>query len=164
MNGLETATDLGQGIGVEAGAYLEITGVYPRPEAEEGDWVFVPVSVRNKHTEDVVARLKATLDGITVESNPATLKAGTEYSWGVHFTMPNKSVSGSVVAERRELTQWFVEDSAAIRQIKLKVPEAPPEEGLLGWTAVAAIVGLGLAGGMIALITTASLLRPKEGK
>jgi len=144
--------------------YLEITGVYPPPKAEEGDWVFVPVSVRNKHTEDVVARLKATIDGITVETNPATLKAGADYSWGVHFTMPNKSVSGSVVAERRELTQWFVEDSAAIRQIKLKVPEAPPEEGLLGWTAVAAIVGLGLAGGMIALITTASLLRPKEGK
>ena len=151
MNGLETAAiDLGQRIAVEAGTYLEIIGVYPPPEAEEGDWVFVPVYVRNKHTADVVARLKAIIDGITVEASPATLKAGAEYSWGVHFTMPNKSVSGTVVAERRELTQWFVEATAAIGQIKLKVPEGPPEEGLLSWWP--AFIALGLAGGALALI------------
>lgn len=152
MNGLETAAiDLGQRIGVEAGTYLEITGVYPPPEAEEGDWVFVPVSVRNNHTADVVARLKATVDGINVESYPATLKAGTDYSWGVHFTMPNKSVSGTVALERRELTQWFVEDTATIREIALEVPEAPPE-GPLSWRAIPAIIALGIGAGVLALI------------
>ena len=152
MDGLETATiaDSGQKIAVETGTYLEITGVYPPPEAEEGDWVFVPVYVRNKHTADVVARLKAIIDGITVESSPATLKAGTGYSWGIHFTMPNKSVSGTVALERRELTQWFVEDTADVPQIALKVPEGPPEEGLLSWWP--AFIALGLAGGVLALI------------
>ena len=155
MNGLEIAAiDLGQRIAVEAGTYLEITGVYPPPEAEEGDWVFVPVYVRNKHTADVVARLKAIIDGITVEASPATLKAGADYSWGVHFTMPNKSVSGTVALERRELTQWFVEDTAGIREIALKVPEGPPEvppvSGIpwWGWAAIAA----GIAGGTLGLI------------
>jgi len=152
MNGLETATiDWGQRIGLQAGAYLEIIGVYPPPEAEEGDWVFVPISVRNKHTADVVAKLRATIDGITVESYPATLKAGTDYSWGVHFTMPNKSVSGTVALERRELTQWFVEDTANIPQIALKVPEAPPE-GPLSWRAIPAIIALGIGAGVLALI------------
>ena len=149
MNGLEVATFPMVGrIGVEAGTYLEIIGVYPPPEAEEGDWVFVPVSVRNKHTADVVAKLRATIDGITVESYPATLKAGTDYSWGVHFTMPNKSVSGTVALERRELTQWFVEDTADIPEIAL--PGVPPEEGI-PWVAMA-IISLGLGGGVIALI------------
>lgn len=145
------------GFGVEAGTYLEITGVYPPPEAEQGDWVFVPVSVRNKHTDDIVARLKATIDGINVESFPATLKAGTDYSWGVHFTMPNKSVSGTVALERRELTQWFVEDTAAIPQIALS---GVPPEGVVSWWPLAIIAGLAIAGGgTVALISLAR--RPK---
>lgn len=129
----------------------EITDVYPPPEAEEGDWVYVQVFVRNNHPADIVARLKATIDGINVESHPATLKAGTDYSWGVHFTMPNKSVSGTVALERRELTQWFVEDTAGIREIALKVPEAPPE-GPLSWRAIPAIIALGIGAGVLALI------------
>jgi len=139
-------------IGVEPEQYLEITGVYPPPEAEEGDWVYVQVFLRNKHTADIVARLKATIDGITVQTNPATLKAGTDYSWGVHFTMPNKSVSGTVVAERQEAAQWFVEATAAIGQIKLKVPGGPevPPVGLLSWWP--AFIAMGLAGGVLALI------------
>ncbi|GAI79389.1 unnamed protein product, partial [marine sediment metagenome] len=141
-------------MGLQAGAYLEITDVYPPPEAEEGDWVFVPVYVRNKHTADVVAKLRATIDGITVESYPATLKAGTDYSWGVHFTMPNKSVSGTVALERRELPQWFVEDTATIRQIALKEPEEPevPPEAPLSRRAIPAIIALGIVGGVLALI------------
>ena len=151
MNGLEIATFPVVGeIGLQAGTYLEITGVYPPPEAEEGDWVFVPVYVRNKHTADVVARLKAIIDGITVEASPATLKAGADYSWGLHFTMPNKSISGTVTLERRELTQWFVEDTADIPQIALKVPEGPPVSGIpwWGWAAITA----GIAGGTLGLI------------
>lgn len=155
MNGLETATiGLGQSIGLQVGAYLEITSVYPPPEAEEGDWVYVQVFVTNKHTADVVAKLRATIDGITVESYPSTLKAGTDYSWGVHFTMPNKSVSGTVALERRELTQWFVEDTATIRQIALKEPEEPevPPEAPLSWRAIPAILALGIGAGVLALI------------
>ncbi len=154
MNGLEIATFPVVGeIGLQAGAYLEITDVYPPPEAEEGDWVFVPVSVRNKHTADVVAKLRATIDGITVESYPATLKAGTDYSWGV-FTMPNKSVSGTVALERRELTQWFVEDTADIPEIALKEPEEPevPPEAPLSRRAIPAIIALGIGAGVLALI------------
>lgn len=159
MNGLETATiGLGQGIGLQAG-YLEIIGVYPPPEAEEGDWVFVPVSVRNKHTADVVAKLRATIDGITVESYPATLTAGTDYSWGVHFTMPNKSVSGTVALERRELTQWFVEDTADIREIALKVP-VPPEGPLSLWPL--AIIGLGIGGSLVAVIALSAFAPRKK--
>jgi len=149
MIGLGTAPfpGLGQGIGVEAGTYLEITGVYPPPEAEEGDWVFAPVSVRNNHTADVVARLRATIDGITVESYPATLKAGTDYSWGIHFTMPNKSVSGTVEAQHQEADLWYVDDTANIPKIAL--PGVPPE-GVVSWWP--AFIALGLTGGVLALI------------
>jgi len=146
------------GFGVEAGTYLEITGVYPPLEAEEGDWVYIQVSVRNNHTADVLARLRATIDGITVESPPATLKAGTDYSWGVHFTMPNKSVSGTIEALHQEADlNWYVDDTANIPRIAL--PGVPPE-GVVSWWPLAIITGLAIAGGgTVALISLAR--RPK---
>jgi len=105
--------------------YLEITGISAPPEAEEGDWVYVGVQVTNNHTADIYVTVTGTFDGIDtypLGGAAAWVSPGEYMWWPLHFTMPDRSVSGTVRAYYLGTDEaWHLDDTATVN-IALKVP------------------------------------------
>ena len=105
--------------------YLEITAISKPPEAEEGDWVYVGVQVRNKHTADIYVTVTGTFDGIPtypLGGAPFVVKAGDYQWWPLHFTMPNKSVTGTVRAFYWSADGWIMDDEQTFSVALAGVP------------------------------------------
>lgn len=114
--------------------YLEIINISAPPEAEEGDWVYIGVQVTNKHTTDIYANVVGTFDGIDtypLGGAGSWIRAGESKWWPLHFTMPNRSVSGEVQAYYWGADEeWHLDDTASV-SIPLK--GVPP----VGWQPLA---------------------------
>lgn len=104
--------------------YLEITDVSAPSEAEYGDSVLINVRVLNKHTASIHVALSIGIDGFE-DIKYAWLSPGA-WNWPLRFTMPDKSVSGTI-GLWYEIAggEWYQDDSATI-SIALK-------EVLVGW-------------------------------
>lgn len=111
------------------GTYLEISNVFTKPEAEEGELVIVYLTLKNKHTSAILACLTGCYDTEEMQTNWATLKAGTEYSWNLRFTMPNKSVTVWVWACYQTAVEPYYVVDDEFGPISILLPGAlPPEE------------------------------------
>lgn len=109
------------------GVYLEISNVFTKPEAEEGELVIVYLTLKNKHTSDILACLTGCYDTEEMRTNWATLKAGTEYSWNIRFTMPNRSVTVWVWACYQTAVEPYYVVDDEYGPISISLPGVPPE-------------------------------------
>lgn len=109
--------------------YLEITNVWGPNEAEVGRYFLIQVRLTTKGAS-IHAKLSAEYDGDTAWSPEAALNPNTDYSWGVHLTMPNKSITVYIKAYYLQLGEWVLDDSFGPFSIYLPGEMPPLDEKL----------------------------------
>lgn len=110
----------------------EFTSLNVPSEAREGATVMITGTLKNTGTGENCLKAVLEVDDIHAESTEYTLAPGGSHSFSLSFTMPNRSVSGSI---------WIYGEHSEydLRGVSIALSTAPPKPKI-PWEAVAIIV------------------------